>query len=285
MICFVGKYLFAAMVYIRYNDFWLRIVASILAAHFIVMYGVEKPLFHVLLTPIYYIAMAASVLIAFILMSFVRWINTRLDRRFDWMQKPMERTGLQVLLGWVAPGLLAFLLAFVYFSARNMNILDTLYLRFDYPIILVLILLLNFYYLAYYFFVKMQFAEKKVVNSPIASEEINGEVHASFLVNQGARSIPVPIRDIAYFFREGSHNFLRTFNGDDYMYVQSLDEVQALLPALDFFRANRQMLVSKKACRHFEPLPYNKLELFLEPTFKGSIIISQKRNRSFRDWV
>ncbi len=273
------------MVYIRYNDFWLRIIASVIAAHFIVVYGVEKSLFQVLLTPIYYVAMAGSVTIAFILITVVRWIYIKLDRRFDWLQRPVERTGLQVLLGLVAPGILAFILAAIYFALRGMNILHTLYLRFDYPIILLLILFLNLYYLAYYFYARMRIAEKTVANSPIQSEEIEGEVQRTFLINQGAKSIPVPLSDIAYFFREGNYNFMRTSTGDDYTIMQSLDEVQALLPSLDFFRANRQMLVSRWACRHFEALPYNKLELFTSPAYKLQIMISQKRNRYFRDWL
>lgn len=273
------------MIYVRYNDLWLRIAASILAAHFIVVYGVEKSLFQILLTRIYYVAMAGSVAIAFILISTVRWIFMRLDRKFDWIERPLERTGLQILLGLVAPGLLAFILAFVYFSLRGINILNTLYLRFDYPIILVLIILLNFYYLAYYFYGRMQLAEKAVINTPIGIEEIGGETLKSFMVNQGVKSVPVLLTDIAYFYREGSYNFLRTCNGDDYTVSQSLDEVQALLPGSEFFRANRQMLVSRNACGHFEAKPYNKLELFVAPEYKLSVIISQKRSRSFRDWL
>lgn len=273
------------MIAVRYRDFWFRIIASALAAQFIVMYGIEESFFEVLLTDLYYIAMAGSIIIAFVLITFVRWVTIKLDRRFGWTERTVERVGLQVLLGWVAPGLFAFLLAFIYFSLRGLNILDTLYLRFDYPIILVMIIILNLYYLAYYFYERMQFAEKAVVNSPITLEEIDGTMQPTFLVNQGRKSIPVPIADIAYFFRNGDYNFLRTFHGDDYMINQSLDEVQALLHATDFFRANRQMLVSRRSCRHFEPLPYNKLELFVEPAYKGEIVISQKRNRSFRDWV
>jgi uncharacterized membrane protein len=273
------------MVFIRYNDFWLRVISSVIAAHFIVVYGVEKSLFHILLTPIYYVAMAGSVTIAFILITFVRWIYIRLDRKYGWMERPVERTGLQLLLGLIAPGILAFILASVYFSLRGMNILDTLYLRFDYPIILLLILFLNLYYLAYFFYQRMRIAELSVPNVPIGTEEVDGEVQRTFLINQGPKSIPVSVASIAYFFREGSYNFLRTVSGDDYPVQQSLDELQALLPSSEFFRANRQMLVSRSACRYFEPLMYNKLELFTNPGYKMSVIISQKRNRAFRDWL
>ncbi|MBE9598677.1 LytTR family DNA-binding domain-containing protein [Pedobacter sp. MC2016-24] len=273
------------MVYVRYNDLWFRIIVPVLVAHFIVMYGEEISLFEAVLTQIYYVAMTGSILIAFLLISFVRWVYLKLDRKFDWRAKPLERAALQVLLGWVAPGLLAFLLAYVYFAIRGLRILKTYYLRFDYPIILVLLLLLNLYYLAYYFFAQMKIAERAVANTPVVTTESDDLPQQSFMVNQGVKSIPVPIVDIAYFFREGDYNFLRTFSGDDYTVIQPLDELEQLFPEKDFFRANRQMLVSRKACKHFENLPYNKLELVTEPKYKIPIVISQKKSRSFREWI
>ncbi len=270
---------------IRYRDLSLRIIASVLAAHFIVVYGVEKSFFQILLTPIYYVAMTASVTIAFILISFVRWVYIKLDRKFDWVAKPLERTALQVLLGFIAPGILAFVLAFIYFSLRGMNILKTLYLRFDYPIILLLILFLNLYYLAYYFYGRMRIAETMVPNSPVIETDNSGSEVKSFLVNQGVKNLPIPLKNIAYFFREGDLNFMRTFEGEDFVVSYSLDEIQQNLKEADFFRANRQMLVSRKACRHFEALPYNKLELFVEPNYKLPIVISQKRNKSLKEWL
>lgn len=273
------------MAFVRYNDLSLRIIASVLAAHFIVVYGVEKTFFQILLTPIYYVAMAASITIAFILITFVRWVFIKLDRRFDWVIRPVERSGLQLLFGLVAPGILAFILAFIYFSLRGMNILDTLYLRFDYPIILLLILFLNLYYLAYYFYGRMRIAETMLPKSLIAdSENLDGNSR-TFLVTQGVKSLPIPLEKIAYFFREGDLNFLRTFDVEDFPISYSLDEVQQSIGEANFFRANRQMLVNRNACKHFEALPYNKLELFVEPGYKHSIVISQKRNKSFREWL
>jgi len=249
------------------------------------MYGEEISLFEAMLTQIYYVAMSGSILIAFLLINFVRWVYLKLDRRFDWRAKPVERASLQVLLGLVAPGLLAFLLAYAYFAIRGLRILKTYYLRFDYPIILVLLLLLNLYYLAYYFFAQLKITERAVVNTPLITSESEEPVQQTFMVNQGAKSIPVPVSDIAYFFREGDYNFLRSFTGDDFPIVQSLDEIEEVLSNRDFFRANRQTLVSRKACAQFEALPYNKLELFTSPGYRLQIVISQKKSKNFRDWI
>ena len=273
------------MVYVRYNDIWLRVIASVLAAHFIVMYGETVSLFQELFDPLYYFAMSYSIAIAFTLISFVRYVYLKLDRRFDWRKKPVERSALQILVGLVLPGILAFLMATTYFLFRGMNILKTLYLRFDYPVILILLLFLNLYYLAYYFYEQMRIAERAILNSPITIDESEDGSKKNFLVNQGFKSIPIPLDEIAYFYREGDYNFLRTNRGDDYTIAEPLDEVQQHLGMQNFFRANRQMLVSRKACKHFESLPFNKLQLIIEPPYKTQTIISQKRNKGFKEWL
>lgn len=269
---------------IEYKDTPFRIITSVLAAHFIVMYGIETPFFRVIVAPVYWIAMAGSVTIAYILITVVRSISIRLDRKYDWEEKRLERVLLQFLLGFLIPGIIAFLLAFVYFSLRGKNIFDTLYLRIDYPIILVLLAALNAYYYTYYIVVKLKYArEIASIDEPVLQQTpADG---STFLVNQGAKNILVPVNTIAYFFREGNFNLLRTFDLQDYPITTSLDEVEELMGEHNFFRANRQMLVSKKACKHFETLPHNKLELFTNPNYKHQIVISQKRNKHFKEWL
>lgn len=269
---------------IEYKDMPFRVIASILAAHFIVMYGVETHFFQVLLKPIYWIAMAGSVTIAYLLIIVVRGISIRLDKKYDWEEKRLERVLLQFLVGFLIPGIIAFLLAFIYFSLRGKNIFDTLYLRIDYPIILVLLAALNAYYFTYYMAVKLKHA-KEVTSVDSSVQQQAPADGSTFLVNRGAKNIPVPVDTIAYFFREGNFNLLRTFALQDYPITTSLDEVEELMGEHNFFRANRQMLVSKKACKHFETLPHNKLELFTEPNYKHQIVISQLRNRNFKDWI
>lgn len=266
---------------IIYKDIYFRIAGSLIGAHFIVMFGVEVSFFHVLLKPMYWIALAGSFTIAFLLMLIIRAITKRLDKKFNWEQRTVERIFTQLFFGFIMPGIAAFLLASIYFAIRGHNILKTLYLRIDYPVILLLIILVNVYYLVYYVIARLQ----QTTNGADNKTGENENEKAVFIVNKGTRNIPVPIEDVAYIFREGDYNFLRSFTGDDYILNSSLDDAEEKAPAADWFRANRQMLVSRKACKNYELLQYNKLELFTEPEYKSSIIISQKRSRDFKDWI
>lgn len=266
---------------ISYKDIYFRIAASLLAAHFIVMFGVEASFFQVLLKPMYWIAMAGSFTIAFLLMVLVRFITRRLDRKFNWEQRTIERIFLQLLFGFVLPGVAAFLLAATYFAIRGYNILNTLYLRIDYPVILLLILLVNVYYLVYYVVVRLK---QTTTAEEVKAIETDTD-RTVFIVTKGIHNIRLPIEDIAYFFREGDYNFLRTFTGEDYVLSSSLDDTEGKVSAVDYFRANRQMLVCRRSCMKYELLQYNKLELFTDPQYKSPIIISQKRSRDFKDWI
>lgn len=269
----------------RYNDLWFRIIISLLAAHFIVIYGVTDSFFDLLLDRVYYEALFGSFAIALVLVNGVYWITRKLDRKFDWNDRTLERAALQFLAGFAGPGLFAFFLAFIYFASVHTPILKTPYIRFDFPIILILLLLLNVYYLAHYFYLKWKMATYGDGNGNRMNGIISdGESAPVFMVNQGAKNIPTPIDNIAYFFRN-EINMLRTFSGEDFVVSQSLDEIEAALSNEQFFRANRQVLVNRNACQHFESLPFNKLELFVEPTFNQQIVVSQKRNRALKEWL
>lgn len=266
---------------VQYKDLYFRLILSLAAAHIIVMFGERHSLSELLLMPEYYISVAASFLIAFTLVSTVRWVTLKLDRRYDWMDEPLQRTGMQILLVVIGPGLLAFLLAAIYFKIQGLNILDTVYLRLDFPVILLMLVMLNLYYVAYYFYQHAKNA--KVFTSSKAHADQQGK--ETFIVSAGTKNIPLTVEDVSYFFRAHDVNYLRTVDGKDYMISQSLDEVQQQVDTRQFFRANRQILVTFKACRHFESLPYGKLQLFVQPEYKGSIIISQKRAKEFKEWM
>ena len=268
-----------------YHDLYFRIIVALLAAHLIITFGEKESLFELLVMPAYYWSLAPSFAIAFLLVSFVNLVTIRLDRRYDWKQRAVLRAGLQLCFGLLLPALLAFLLAAVYFLCFGYHILDTLYLKYDFPVIVLMLVLLNAYYLEFYFYRQWRISENKMSlpASGSGSTVTNGK--EVFMVQRGANTIPLPVTAIAYFYREGDYNFLRTFDTESYLVSQTLDEVESQLDAKLFFRANRQLIVQHKACSRFSPLEFGKLELFVNPPSKEPIVISQRRAKSFREWM
>jgi hypothetical protein len=273
---------------IAYKDLYLRLIACIVATHIIIEYGETQSTFELLLNPDYYYAFIGSFAIAFLLFTAVRAITLKLDDHFDWMEQPVYRISLQVFFALMMPGLLAFLLAALYFRIRGYNILRTSYLRYDFQFILLQILVINCYYVAYYFYGRWLQA-RDVINK--ISKNINmgslteAERSDTFQVSKGASNLLLRLEEIAYCYREGESNFLRTINGEDFFISQSLDEVQQQLPEQEFFRLNRQMIAQRHMLKGYQLLSYGKLKAELQPAYKEEVVISQKRALAFKNWI
>ncbi len=234
-----------------------------------------------LLTWDYYRSLFYSFVIAFILVNIVYLVTIRLDKKIDWKQHTIQRVGLQILAGIIFPAFLAFILAYFYFRSFGLNIfVNTYYLRFDFPVVVLMLMLFNIYYLAFYFYRKWQLLEQEKDHKPLFKDD----AATTFIVQRGTKNIPITVGDICYFYHNENYNFLRTFEKEDFLIAESLEEVEQQLPPT-FFRANRQIIVSIKACDHFQSLEFNKLELFTQPPFKQPIVISQKKTRSFKEWM
>ncbi|WP_242917344.1 LytR/AlgR family response regulator transcription factor [Pontibacter liquoris] len=106
-----------------------------------------------------------------------------------------------------------------------------------------------------------------------------------WIVHTGTKSIPIPVEHICYIFREGNHNFLRTFERVDYLVPQPLAHIHQQLDKKQFFRVNRRMIIACKACQGFQPAGYGKLELALCLPFHAPVVVSQLKAGAFRKWL
>lgn len=265
---------------VKYSDLLIRIIVAILAAHFIVTFGEDKTFFEFLLLGDYYKSVAGSAVIAFLLISVIRIITMRLDLKFGWNHVPIHRTVLQVLFGLVFASIIAFLLAAVYFRLYGINILTTVYLKYDFPVIVLFVLLINVYYFCYYLLSRLKSGAE--VKEP---DHLRNNYTTVFIVNKGTENLPVNIGSISSFYHDGSYNFLRLFEGTSYLIAQTLDDLEKQLDPDLFFRVSRQAILSRAACKSFRNLDYGKLEILTEPVTKEPVIVSQKRSAVFKKWL
>lgn len=281
---------------ILYNDRLFRIMGSLVAAHFITVFGDEASLFEILLSPYYYLALVCGTGIAYIVITTVRYVTILLDRKFDWMQQTLVRILMQVLMGWAIPSIVAFLLAAIYFASFGHNILHTLYIRIDFPVIVLLILVINLYYFCYYL---VQHRQEQIQDKP----ELNPEAKSGktiIIIHTPTKSIPIKLENICYVYILQGSTFIRTFDmaalQDSYLVNETLKEMEEMLDPRMFFRTNRQMIVQITAIVSFRQGKNQTLELTLTPTLhqEGAdipdsvsklITVTEDRVSKFKKWI
>jgi DNA-binding LytR/AlgR family response regulator len=67
--------------------------------------------------------------------------------------------------------------------------------------------------------------------------------------------------------------------------ADSLDSLENELNPNDFFRANRQYLVSSRAIQKIHNYGNQKLKLTIKPLSEEGIIISKLKATSFKNWL
>ena len=90
---------------------------------------------------------------------------------------------------------------------------------------------------------------------------------------------------LAYAYLKDGYCYLKTDTGENYVTTYALDDLYGLLDPTFFFRANRQMIINKSACKSYNSLEYGKISLELDPSFKEPVVVSQKRAKAFREWI
>ncbi|MEE1946437.1 LytTR family transcriptional regulator DNA-binding domain-containing protein [Pedobacter sp. KR3-3] len=285
---------------IRYNDFPLRIIAALLATHYLVVYGIDIPLFKMMAGIDYWLSLFASLPLAIIQIELVAYVVRRLDKKYPWTGNLLKRALLQFFWGICVPGIIEFLLGLAYFTLRGKDVFKTFFYTNDYPLAVLMIIVVNFYYVAFYF-AKVALTYRKELRAAnreiqhltdaVASLHIHGsgdETHhepATFLVTKNLASVPIRQEAIAYFIHEEGANFLVTHEGDKIFIPETLDQIGAALDSGLFFQVNRKFIVNYYAVSKSRTIDNGKIELHIAPAVQSPVIVSQKRAKDYRQWV
>ncbi|PHR30311.1 MAG: DNA-binding response regulator [Fluviicola sp.] len=105
-----------------------------------------------------------------------------------------------------------------------------------------------------------------------------------FLINKGDELIIIATSDISYFYKENTMNIV-LMNGDHYPIHFTLDELTALLNPTQFYRINRQMIISVDAISKITLWFKGKLKLQLTPEFDGNVYVSREKSTDFKSWM
>lgn len=276
-----------------YKDHWIRISGAVLWAHFIKSLGYQESLFEMFMEPGYFVDILAGTGITLLIWELIRQMTTQLDRHYDWLEHTLMRTFLQLLLGAALPGLLVFFLMFLYFKYFiSISIFETPWLLIEYRVTFLFLFMINGYYLGHYFYLRFREAEQQSAaleafrpHTVTGQEEPPSALVQSLIAVKGAKNIPVPVENIAYCYVRDETYYLKTFDEQQFMIPHTLDELENMLPAANFFRLNRQLVAHFKACAAFKNIENGKLELTMKPPFPESVVVSQKKAAAFKEWL
>lgn len=111
------------------------------------------------------------------------------------------------------------------------------------------------------------------------------EYKTRFLVKKGTRFFSINAADVAHVYTRERVQYIKTFDGKDYILDTNLDELEKQLNPRDFFRVNRQFIVNHSAVEQALAWFDGKMKLLIAPPSYEDIVISRLRANEFKKWL
>lgn len=105
-----------------------------------------------------------------------------------------------------------------------------------------------------------------------------------FLLPDRDKLIPLPVSNLAYAYIDSKTVKMVTYERKGFYISQTLDELMSQLDPHEFFRANRQFVVSRNAIKDVSIWFGNKLAINLTVEAPEKIIVSKARVAEFKHW-
>lgn len=106
-----------------------------------------------------------------------------------------------------------------------------------------------------------------------------------FIIRYGEKIRTVSTDDIAYFYTEDKNHYLRTKDNLTLPVDYNLDKLEELLDPKQFFRINRQFIISYGSIEQMTAFSKSRIKVGLKPPSLLDSIVSSERSASFKDWL
>ena len=224
---------------------------------------------------------------AFIVLVYFDRVHRWLDEGYPWFEHS-RRLWLQALLLVLVPLGMAILITYLQYEfIYDQGLITHGYFQNEFLMILLVVGVVNLCYFILYLLRRNRQVEAQHSSRQDISVS-NGSAPAKDVIvigQRGGQRVPVQERDIAVIWLESRVVFLKTFDGDKLILSDNLDKYEQELSEADFFRANRQMILNRKACASFESIENGKVRVDLLSTLGKSVTVSQKKAARFREWI
>ncbi len=106
----------------------------------------------------------------------------------------------------------------------------------------------------------------------------------TFLIHDQDRILPVSVSDFAYFFIKNTIVYGITLKKEKYTIDQQLDSIEHQISSDDFYRVNRQYIVSRKAIKEVAHYFNGRLKLKVIPAPHEELFVSKAKASEFKHW-
>lgn len=121
--------------------------------------------------------------------------------------------------------------------------------------------------------------------SAMSNQQKATEYKDRFMVSLGTKIRAVKTSDIAYFFLQGRTVSIAMHDGTMLPVDYSLDKVSQLVDPKDFFRINRQFIITFTSIQHIHTFSAGKLKIDLKPKAPVEVFVSSDRVSAFKEWL
>ena len=105
------------------------------------------------------------------------------------------------------------------------------------------------------------------------------------LVPYRDKILPIKTDEIAYFYNTNGKTNLVTKEGQSYWLHKSLDTLMIRLDNRQFYRANRQCIVSREEIDSFIVWGDNRLQLLIKQSTEEPILVAKNKAAEFKEWL
>lgn len=291
---------------VAYHNAIFRIIISLLAAAFFVLYGSGLSVFEALLMKDFYRSLIGSFIIALILVHGVHVATLIMDKTTSWQSNALGRILMQTVFGFAVPCVLAYLLAALYFRIHGLEInTETKYLKYIYPLVVFMLCTLNIYYLIHSFMLQSgltvqgllfnlnQYQQENKDASKQTGSDTKEELDLNTLqVSSGAKQIQLDVsKEVCFFYHSGNLNWGLTFEDATHIIPRSLTELEKQYCGAAFIRINQQVIINRNVISCYsDGSSHRTLSLTLKPEYvhlaknERFLYVSRKNFLPFKSW-
>ena len=93
------------------------------------------------------------------------------------------------------------------------------------------------------------------------------------------------MKDVAYCYTRNRVHYIKTHDGSEYIIESNIDELEQQLDPADFFRANRQFIISFASIDNVFAWFDGKIKITIKPQASEDIMVSRLKATDFKIWL